>query len=62
MGVDIEKRNKRQYAWRNENKDRIEALCAKGTKEKVKTAAAAAGISPTQWVQSAIDEKLEREN
>lgn len=61
MAEDKQKKNKRDQKWKDENRDRINLLFTKGTKEKIRAAAAAAGLSMAQWVQSAIDEKLARE-
>lgn len=55
------KANKRMSLWKKENKDRINFLMEKGTKEKISAAAAAAGVKPSEWLRSAIDEKLKRE-
>ena len=61
MAQDRQKKNKRDQKWKDENRDRINLLFRKGTKEQIRAAAAASGLSMAQWVQSAIDEKLARE-
>ena len=61
MAIDTEKRNQRQYKWQKENRDRINLIFSKGIKEEIATAAAAAGVSRSAWVESAIVEKLHRE-
>lgn len=62
MAIDIPKRNKRQYQWEKENKDRINLTFTKGLKERVQEASDQAGLSKTRWVEAAILEKLERQN
>lgn len=59
MSVNIEKRNSRQNAWQKENKDRINFLMEKGTKDRIKAAADKAGISSSELIREAITEKLE---
>jgi hypothetical protein len=56
---DAQKRNKRQYQWQAENKDRINFTMPKGRKEKIKEAAQAEGISASEWINAAITEKLD---
>ena len=62
MAVDIEKRNTRQNAWQKENKERINFLMDKGTKERIKAAADQAGQSPSEFIREAIKEKLKKAN
>ena len=59
--LDTVKRNKRQQQWIDGNRDRINLVFSKGTKEKVQEAADLAGLSKSQWIEEAIREKLERE-
>ncbi len=60
--LDTTKRNKRQQKWTDENRDRINLIFSKGTKERVQAAAEQAGLSKSQWIEAAINEKLERES
>lgn len=60
MPVNIEKRNTRQNTWQKENKDRINFLMEKGTKERIKAAADQAGQSPSEFIREAIEEKLQK--
>lgn len=60
MAVNIEKRNQRQNAWQKENKDRINFLMEKGTKDRIKAAADQAGIKPSEFIREAIEEKLQK--
>lgn len=59
MAIDVEKRNKRQNKWIKENSDRINFIMPKGTKERIQQAAAAAGISSSEWIRRTILEKLD---
>lgn len=61
MAVDTKKRNTRQQTWINENKERINLLFEKGTKERLKEAAAAANVTISEYVRQAIEEKLEKQ-
>ena len=61
MAVDTKKRNTRQQTWINENKERINLLFEKGTKERLKEAAAAANVTISEFVRQAIEEKLEKQ-
>lgn len=61
MPEDIQKRNRRQQKWKDENRDRINLLFTKGIKEKVQEAADISGVSKSQWIEAAINEKLGRE-
>lgn len=60
MPVDTTRRNKRQYEWIKQNADRINCLLEKGMKDKINEAAAAAGISCSEWIRQAIEEKLNK--
>lgn len=60
MPVDTVKRNKRQYQWMKENTDRINCVLEKGMKDKIIAAAAEAGISKSEWLRQAIEEKLNK--
>ncbi|MBR4794266.1 MAG: hypothetical protein IKV25_01250 [Clostridia bacterium] len=62
MAVDTKKRNSRQQNWVNENKERINLLFEKGTKERLTQAAAASGVSLSEYVRSAINSKLKEDN
>jgi len=59
MSVNIEKRNTRQNNWLKENKDRINFLMEKGTKDRIKAAAEKVGTTPSELIREAITEKLE---
>ena len=58
MPVNIEKRNIRQNAWQKENKDRINFLMDRGTKDRIKLAAAKAGQTPSEFIREAIEKAL----
>lgn len=60
MPVDTVKRNKRQDQWKKENCDRINFVMPKGTKEKIKTAAEKIGVSSSEFIRAAINEKLDK--
>ena len=62
MSIDTVKRNRTIQKWKDKNRDRINILFPKGTKERVQAAADAAGVSKSTWILDAINEKLEREN
>lgn len=62
MAVDTKKRNSRQQNWVNENKERINLLFEKGTKERLSQAAAASGVSLSEYVRNAINSKLQEDN
>lgn len=62
MAVDTKKRNTRQQNWINENKERINLLFEKGTKERLSQAAAASGVSLSEYVRNAINSKLQEDN
>ena len=59
MAVDIQKRNKRQQKWTDENRDRINLVFSKGLKEKIFEAAKIEGLSMSQYVEKAIKKQLE---
>ena len=54
------KRNQRQDTWKRENRERINILFPKGTKERIKTAAEGSGLSISEFVLQAINEKIDR--
>lgn len=58
MPVNIEKRNTRQNAWQKENKDRINFLMDKGTKDRINLAAEKEGIKASEFIRRAIEERL----
>lgn len=62
MPVDIEKRNTRQNTWLKENKERINFLMDKGTKDRIKAAADQAGQTSSEFIREAIEEKLIKSN
>ena len=59
MAADIAKRNKRQYEWQKMNTDRINFTMPKGTKLDIKAAAMLCEIKPSDFIRSAIHEKIE---
>lgn len=58
MSVNIEKRNKRQYNWQKETKDRINFLMDKGTKDRITLAAEKEGTNASEFIRRAIEERL----
>lgn len=58
--MDTMKRNSRQYRWIVENKERINLLFPKGTKEELQKAADTLGVSLSEFVRQAIREKIDR--
>ena len=57
---DKKKFNKQEYdnAYIRDHKDRLNFVMPKGTKERIQQAAAAAGISSSEWIRRTILEKL----
>ena len=58
--IDTEKRNKRQYAWQAENKERINVLFEKGTKDRINIACGLTGQKPSEFIREAVEEKLSK--
>ena len=58
MPVNIEKRNIRQNAWQKENKDRINFLMDKGTKDRINLAAEKEGTTASEFIRRSIEERL----
>lgn len=58
MAENIQKRNIRQNAWQKENKDRINFLMDKGTKDRITLAAEKEGINSSEFIRRAIEERL----
>ena len=56
-----EARKEGNKRWDEKNLDRISLALPKGKKEEIKSAAAAAGESMTQYISAAIDQRMERE-
>jgi len=59
----IEKKfNKQEYdnKYIKENKDRLNFLMEKGTKERIEQAAKTLNISASEFVRQAIEEKIKR--
>ena len=54
--IDTVKRNKRQQAWKDENRERINILFEKGTKSRIE----ATGAKVSEFVREAVAEKLEK--
>ena len=57
----IKRRNDRQYLWQKENTDRINFTMPKGKKAQIKEIAYSKGMSASEWINEAIQEKIERE-
>lgn len=60
MMVDARERYKRQNNWLKENTERISFVMPKGYKEAIRGASIELGISSSQFIRSAIEEKLSR--
>lgn len=60
--IDTKKRNLRQYNWQKENAERISFIMPIGTKDKIKEAAQLLNISSSEFIRSAIKEKIDRVN
>ena len=56
----IKRRNDRQYLWQKENTDRINFTMPKGKKAQIKETASSKGMSASEWINEAIQEKIER--
>lgn len=54
------KRNQRQDQWKRDNRERINILFPKGTKDRIKVAADELKISVSEFVLQAINEKINR--
>ena len=55
------KRNKRQYVWQTQNRDRINFTAPRGMKDTIRRYANVAGLNVTEWINQAIDEKIARD-
>lgn len=55
-----ENRKKNNQKWDAQNLDRVSIAMPKGKKDEIKAAAAAAGESMNQFINAAIDERLEK--
>ena len=53
-------RNKRHYQWMKEHCDRISFVMPVGTKDRIKEAAGKLGITASEFVRQAIEEKLSK--
>ena len=72
MAVDTSKRNERQYKWQVENRERINVLLNKGTKERIEIAvrelnkrmnvSSRDGLKASEFIRQAIQEKLDHVN
>ncbi|WP_022756004.1 hypothetical protein [Butyrivibrio fibrisolvens] len=58
MPINTEKRNARQNSWQKENKERINFLMEKGTKDRIAAAAEQEGIKPSEFIRRAIETSL----
>ena len=56
----IKKLNDRLYSWQKENTDRIIFTMPKGKKGEIKAIASSKGMSASEWINEAIQEKIER--
>lgn len=57
MPVDVEKRNKRQYAWAVENKERLNVMLEKGTASRIDSVLGA-GETRSSFIREAIEKEL----
>ena len=57
MAVDIEKRNKRQYAWAKDNKERLNVMLDKGTTGRIDSVLMA-GETRSSFIRDAIEKEL----
>lgn len=53
-------RNIRQETWKKENRERINILFEKGTKERIKVAATQLNIKISEFIRQAVEEKLQK--
>ena len=60
MAEDLVKKNKRCREWKKANTERIDILFEKGTKARLEAACQVLGITRSDFVRQAIDEKLKR--
>ena len=60
MAKDIQKQIQRQNEWRKENKERIDVVFVKGTKERIKAAAEIVGETPSEFIRKAVNIRLEQ--
>ena len=58
MPEDKQKRNARLNRWKAENKDRINILFEKGTKERIAVASEIVGESASEFVRKAVEKRL----
>ncbi len=58
MPEDKQKRNARLNRWKAENKDRINILFEKGTKERIANASKIVGESTSEFVRKAVEQRL----
>lgn len=58
MAIDKQKRNASQNKWKANNKDRINVMFEKGTKERVAAAADKLGESSGEFIRKAVDQRL----
>ena len=58
--MDTKVRNSRQYRWQTENRERINLLFPKGTRQELQEAADVMGVSLSEFVCQAIREKIDR--
>ena len=56
-----EARKEGNRKWDAANLDRVSVAVAKGKKDKIKAAASAAGESMNQYIITAIDQRMERD-
>lgn len=58
MAEDKQKRNARQNRWKANNKDRINVMFEKGTKERVAAAANKLGETSGEFIRKAVERRL----
>lgn len=60
--IDTKQRNKRQNNWQKENAERISFIMPIGTKEKIREAARLLDVSSSEFIRTAIKEKIDSVN
>lgn len=59
---DIQKRNKRQNDWIRDNSDRINFMMPKGMKARIKAYADRLGVTSSEFIRQAIEDKMYEED
>lgn len=60
MAVDNQTRNKRINDWKRDNTDRLNFSMKKGKRAEIQAAADFLGVTASEFVRQAIDEKIEK--